>query len=139
MLPTDLGTPESRQLMKLYRRLDEPERRSLLDFAAFLVARKGDGQMDAGSLNEGSHPSGSDSLNRMPLEPQHETPPENETVVGAIRRLRRVYPMIDGGQVLHQASALMAAHLVHGRPAPEVILELEGLFATQYASKLTDS
>lgn len=139
MLPTELGTPESRRLMKLYRRLDESARRSLLDFADFLAARAGEGQFNNGSPIEESQASVSGSLNRRPLEPQHETAPENETVVGAIKRLRRVYPMIDGGQVLHQASALMAAHLVHGRPAPEVILELEALFATQYASQLTDS
>jgi len=53
-------------------------------------------------------------------------------VVKAIKRLRETYPMVDRAKILHDTSACMTKHLVHGKPAAEVIDELEALFQNHY-------
>ena len=53
-------------------------------------------------------------------------------MVKAIKRLRETYPMIDRAKILHDTSASMTKHLVHGKPAAEVIDELEALFLSHY-------
>jgi hypothetical protein len=58
--------------------------------------------------------------------------PAEESVVAAIKRLRRTYPMLDGGSLLNETSALMAAHVLQGRPAAEVIDALEALFSARF-------
>lgn len=41
--------------------------------------------------------------------------------------------MLDRSAMLNDTSSLMAGHIIRGRPAAEVIDELEALFARQYA------
>ncbi len=98
--------------MDIYRRLPAPARRSLEDYAEFLAQR---------------HPAPEVSAEPLPLER-----PEEETVVAAIQRLSRTYPMLDKGRMLQETSALMAAHVMQGRPAAEVIDELEAVFRRHY-------
>jgi hypothetical protein len=74
-----------------------------------------------------------DTEQRPPLEPRAVSRPTKESVVGAIKRLSHSYHMLDRGAMLHETSTLMAAQVLHGRPAPEVIDELEDLFARCYA------
>jgi len=104
-------------LLECWETLDGASRRSLLDFARYLSARR-----------ETRYP-------EVPL-PSHEPRPEAETVVGAIRRLSRVYNMVDRRQVLTETTLLLTRHVVDGRAADEVIDELERLFETHYR-KLT--
>lgn len=66
------------------------------------------------------------------LEPQPIPRPENESVVKAIKRLMETYPMLDRGKLLHETSHYMAQHVVQGRPAVEVIEELEVMFERRY-------
>jgi hypothetical protein len=40
--------------------------------------------------------------------------------------------MVDREKMLHEIAALMTQHMVQGRPAPEVIDDLERLFAHHY-------
>lgn len=61
---------------------------------------------------------------------------EQETVVGAIRRLRQAYPAVERRRLVQVSADLLAAHLVEGRPAAEVIAELERAF---YRESLRDS
>jgi hypothetical protein len=49
-----------------------------------------------------------------------------------MKRLRKTYPMIDPDRLLDEAAGLMSAHLLGGRPAREVIDELEALFDKHY-------
>ena len=58
--------------------------------------------------------------------------PEKESVVGAMKRLRKTYPMIDPDRLLDEASGLMSAHLLGGRPAADVIDDLEALFERHF-------
>jgi hypothetical protein len=58
--------------------------------------------------------------------------PAGETVTMAIRRLTRTYPMLDRKRLMGEASRFMAQHALEGRPAIEVIDELERVFARHY-------
>jgi hypothetical protein len=102
-------------MMQLYRGLDAEAQQSLSDFARFLEASQ-----------RAAQPA-------PPSEPLTIPRPDKESVVGALKRLRQTYPMLDAGRtLLDQASSLMTQHLVHGRAAIEVIDELEGLFVEHY-------
>jgi hypothetical protein len=59
-------------------------------------------------------------------------------VVGAIKRLKQTYPMIESMAVFSSASALMTDHMVKGRELQEVIDEMEALFAENYQQLLQD-
>ena len=67
-----------------------------------------------------------------PLEPERIPRPKEESVVGAIKRLSHSYFMLDRSAMLNDTSSLMGAHVLQGRPASEVIDELEALFARHY-------
>nr|WP_206171763.1 hypothetical protein [Thiorhodococcus mannitoliphagus] len=114
---------DERRLIKRFRKLTEADRHTLLAFADFLAQR------------EAPAPT-------MPKVPQEPTPaprPENESVVGAIKRLSKTYEMLERDALLNETSALMSAHVLQGRGAPEVIDELEAVFArhySEYRSKL---
>jgi hypothetical protein len=137
------GSADERRLGKLFRSLDAQQREALLSFAEFLVQRASGRQRDSGGLpTSSSYPGpadapgsasgelvGPDVVSQVPLvEPR----PAQESVVAGIRRLRRTYPMLDTGEMLNEASSLMAAHVLHGRPASAVIDELEALFAERF-------
>lgn len=113
-LPT-VGTPEERRLTRLYRTLDQADRHTLLAFAAFLA--------------EGKRPK---SLGEPIQEPRSMPRPENETVIGAIRRLSQSYTMLDRSLMLNETSTLVSAHILKGREASEVIDELEMVFERHY-------
>ena len=57
-------------------------------------------------------------------------------VTMAIRRLVRTYPMLDPKRLMAEASQFMAQHALNGRPAVEVIDELEKVFARHYQGML---
>ncbi len=103
----------TREILALYRRLPEDKRRVLLDFAEFLAAR---------GATETAPPSRKVELPR----------PETESVVAAMRRLTASYPMLDKAVLLDAAASLMGAHVLEGRPATDVIDELEKLFRERY-------
>lgn len=117
---------DERRLSRLFRALDAQSRQTLLSFAEFLSERSNAIELGSG---DGAEP---DALEPCPLEPLLEPRPVQETVVSAIRRLRRTYPMLDGSAMLTQASSLMAAHVLHGRSAVSVIDELETLFKERF-------
>lgn len=123
MIPMERGSAEERRIVRLFRTLSVQDRATLLAFAQFLAA--------GGAVADPR--SGHATMESMPLgQPRHERRPPEESVVGAIKRLRRVYPMLDPGEMLHETSSLMAAHVLQGRDAVEVIDELECLFSARY-------
>lgn len=67
---------------------------------------------------------------------QPEPRPAEESVVLAIRRLSRSYPMLDRRRLMGPTSALMAQHALQGRAAAEVIDELELVFECHYRESL---
>lgn len=114
------GDRPDKRLVELYARLPEAERKSLLDFAEFLASR-------------------CEPVEPVSLEPLTIPRPAEESVVAAMKRLRETYPMLDHSKLLHEASGLMAQHLMQGRPAPEVIDELEQMFLRQLEKLLKEA
>lgn len=120
--PQDAAT---RRLLELYGQLADGDRASLLAFAEFLVTR------DAAGAEPATH--------ARPPRPKDIPRPQQESVVAAMRRLSASYHMLDRGVVLHEASALMGAHVMQGRPAAEVIDDLEAVFQRAYDRLLEKS
>jgi len=118
------GSKIQRQLIKLFSRLDKNRQQQLLDFAEFLVEKSPQGTVDASEVAE------------QPLEIPR---PDNESVIAAIKRLSKSYSMINKDDILHETSDLMTSHVLKGRPAEEVIDELEALFVTYYERKYQPS
>ena len=112
LIPEKKNKPEKR-LTRIFAQLSEAERNSLLDFAEFLASR--------------STPTKPQSLELKPI-PR----PADESVVAALKRLRETYHMLDHSRMLNDASALMAQHMMQGRPAGEVIDELEEIFRRDF-------
>lgn len=108
-------TADERKLLQAYRALNEARRVGLLDYAEFLASRE-NGTDEATIVSQ-------------PLDIPR---PTDESVVKAIKRLRATYPMIDRSKILHETSALMTQHLMHKRPAGEIIDELEILFRRHF-------
>lgn len=111
---------DAKALADLFNKLDKDQQQSLFDYAEFLQARSGDVQRDI-------------------ARPVEIPKPENESVVGAIKRMKQSYPMIDSMEVFAVASNLMTDHMVKGRDADEVINEIEALFEQTYNKLLRES
>jgi len=102
------------QIQDVLDKLPAAQQQQLLEFAEFLSARYP--STTAASVTE-----------PLPIER-----PADETVIAAMKRLRETYPMLDPEKLLHEASGLMSSHMLQGRPAADVIDELEQLFRHHY-------
>lgn len=107
--------PAEKKLLELFRNLPEAQRQTLLDFADFLASRAAPAEAVP-----------------VPTEPVSIERPEQESVIAAIKRLRATYPMIDPEKLLNETAGFMTKHVVHGKPAKEVIDEMEVVFARRY-------
>ena len=107
-------TSTEKRLLRLFRNLEDQERDTLLAFAEFLSSR--------------AAPKPPSELPTPELIPR----PDNESVVAAIRRLSASYSMLDKGRMLNDTSNLMTQHVMQGRPAKEVVDELEEVFRRHY-------
>jgi len=109
---------EEGRLLALFGRLGDEQQDRLIAFAEFL----------AGSTREtGAAP-----------EPVAIPRPAGESVALAIRRLVRTYPMLERRRLMGETSRFLAQHAVEGRPATEVIDDLEAVFARHYKSMRND-
>lgn len=104
-------------LREIFTQLPSAEQQTLLAFAEFLHARL--------------PPS-------VPDQPHVFPRPVDESVVAAIKRLSKSYPMLDKAKMLDKTSLLMTEHVLSGRDKVEVIDELEKLFLEHY-EKLMDT
>jgi hypothetical protein len=101
---------EDVQLVTAFRKLTPARRTALLEYAQFLATRA--------------------APVRVPASAHKPIPrPKHESVVQAIRRLTRNYPMLDRNSIMGEISRCLAVHMVDGREAAAVIDELEALFA----------
>jgi hypothetical protein len=110
---------DAKALADLFNTLDNERQQSLFDYAEFLQSQGGLVQQEIS-------------------EPVDVPRPESESVVGAIKRLKKTYPMIDSMEVFAVASNLMTDHMVKGRDAEEVINEIENLFEDTYRKLLRE-
>jgi hypothetical protein len=109
---------EEKKLLEIFGALGEERQDRLIAFAEFLAA---------GAPEEGGLPA-----------PRAMARPAGESVTLAIRRLVRTYPMLDRRRLMGDASRFLAQHALDGRPAVEVIDELEVVFARHYESMRND-
>ncbi len=123
MMPAQ-GSKEERQLIKLYQSLSEADQQTLVHFAEFLQTKNSD--------EKGSSANQNVEEKRIPTEPLELPRPEKESVVKAIKRLTKNYPMVDKESILHPISGLMTSHILQGRSAYEVIDDLEALFLKEF-------
>lgn len=110
----------SQALIDLYEALDDQRKQSLSDFADFLYAQ-------------------ADPVPKEIPPPEYIPRPEQETVVGAVKRLKATYHMVESMSVFSDASALMTDHMVKGRDVIEVIDEMEVLFEGAYNRLVEES
>ena len=111
--------PTADKLAQIFNSLPEQERKTLLDFAEFLQSR---------------------APQQPPVmsEPLDIPRPEDESVVAAIKRLNRSYPMVDRSSVFNETSELMMQHMLRGRSAEDIIDELEELFEKRFRALISD-
>ncbi len=110
----------SQDLIDIYQAMDDNRKKSLSDFADFLYAQ--------------AEPVAKE------IQPPEDVPrPEQETVVGAIKRLKVTYHMVESMAVFSAASSLMTDHMVKGRDVVEVIDEMEVLFEAAYKKLVQES
>lgn len=115
------------RLLDAFASLNEQQRSTLLSFAEFLRTQPVPGETASAVAAPAT---------TQPVEPTPIPRPEQETVVGAIKRLSVSFHMLDKSNMLHETSALMAQHMLQGREATEVIDELEQVFERYYRRHL---
>ncbi len=120
MLNDNTKIKDTKALIELYDSLDDERKRSLCDFADFLYAQ-------------------AEPVSKEIPEPDDIPRPEQETVVGAVKRLKSKYHMVESMTVFSAASVLMTDHMVKGRDVVEVIDEMELLFEDAYNKLLQDN
>lgn len=101
------------RLVTLFERLDDDGRRTLVEYAEFLVGRSAVAESAA----------------------RAEAGPPGESVLQAVRRLNRSYPGLRRAALLPQVGDLLSQHMVDARAAEEVIAELEALYARTHADR----
>ena len=108
-----------KNLIEIFDTLDSGRQISLIDFAEFLQSK-------------------GDLVVKKMSQPVVIERPDKETVVGAIKRLKETYPMIESMAVFSSASELMTDHMVKGRDVVEVIDEMEKIFEDFYSKMLKE-
>ena len=108
------------QLADLYAGLDESGQASLLAFAEFLASRNS------------APPSAPKRLQANVPEPENIARPAEESIVAALKRLAKTYPMLDKTEMLGATSDMVATHVMQGTDAALVIDQLEAVFADRY-------
>lgn len=105
--------PSAKLISEIFDYLPEQDQSTLFEFAEFLKSRAPE---PASQIKE----------------PLGISRPEEESVVAAIKRLKKNYPMIKQKDLLNQTSEWMMKHMMQGMPASEVIDELEVMFELKY-------
>ena len=108
------------QLVDLFAGLDEGSQASLLAFAEFLASRNS------------VPPSVPDRPSASVPEPENIARPADESIVAALKRLAKTYPMLDKTEMLGATSDMVATHIMQGTDAALVIDQLEAVFADRY-------
>ena len=103
-----------RHFLRVLRKLGNAEQEQVLAFADFLKSRQ---QPEPAVAHQ---------------EPKILPAKDGETVVGAIKRLRESYAMLDAKAMLNDTSSLMSRHVMGGDTAETVIVELEKMFERHY-------
>ena len=103
-----------KQLLEAWRKLSETDQQAVQNFSEFLLSQNGAVEEDVAT------------------EPLDIERPTEESVMAAIKRLSKTYPMVNKDNMLNETSSLVAEHVVQGKDAIEVIDELEIVFRRHY-------
>ena len=104
-----------KQLLEVWRKLSDTDQQTVQNFSEFLLSQSGAAEEES-----------------IPAEPLDIARPTEESVMAAIKRLTNTYPMINKDNMLNETSSLVAAHVIQGKDAVEVIDELEIVFRRHY-------
>ncbi len=104
---------EKQKLTDIFEYIPEEDQKTLLEFAEFLKSRAPEAKP-------------------LITEPLEIVRPEAESVIAAINRLVETYPMIERSSMFGTTSDLMMEHMMKGRPAVEIIDELEVIFDRKF-------
>lgn len=108
------------RLLDFFRQLDSADQSTLLAFAEFLAVRPG-------------AVAGAKPVAKQPLaEPESIPRPADESVVAAVKRLSKTYPMLNKSEILAETSDLVSQHIIQKRDATAVIDDLEAAFERRY-------
>jgi len=102
------------KLLASFEKLNDTDQSSVVSFAQFLVSQA---------------PQHEELLFEKRLEILR---PDEESVVAAIKRLAKTYPMVNQSDVMDKCAQLMSEHMLKGKDATSVINELEVVFTEQY-------
>lgn len=127
-------TEQEQKLLDLFNKLSEQDAHSVVRFAQFLA-----GQETPVTLPAASVAAEDETVMSVIPEPEKIPRPEQERVVDALKRLSATYPMLDKKKILDKASELVAQHVMFGKPAKQVIDEVEVIFAKAYEKFVTDA
>ena len=108
------------QLTEFFRQLSAADQLTMLAFAEFLAARNS---------------AGNTVISREPLvipEPEVIQRPAEESVVAALKRLSKSYPMLDKKEMLSATSDLVATNIMQRTDTAIVVDELEAIFRAHY-------
>ena len=114
-------------LLETLRQLGVSEQLTLLAFAEFLASRQTPGSV---------------GISREPVvipEPEKIERPAGESVVAALKRLAKTYPMLDKTVMLGATSDLVASNIMQGSDPVGVVDELEDIFRSQYKKLTSDN
>ena len=117
------------QLTEYFQQLAAGDQATLLAFAAFLASRGGP------SHNATVKPPEPVAI----PEPEIIARPDEESIVGALKRLSKSYPMLDKAEMLNATSDLVATNIMQGSEPVGVIDELEDIFRTHYEQLVSDN
>jgi len=107
-------------LQALFQRLATGDQQTLLAFAEFLAGRS-----LPGTVTVSSEPV-------VIPEPEKIERQAGESLVAALKRLAKTYPMLDKTVMLGATSDLVASNIMQGTDPVGVIDELEDIFRSQY-------
>lgn len=105
--------PSAQSLASIFEDLPAKDQNTLFEFAEFLKSRAPE------PVSKVTAPLG---ISR----------PEEESVIAAIKRLKKNYPMVSQKEMLNETSEFMMQHMMQGKPAVDVIDELEQLFENKF-------
>ena len=109
-----------KKLLKSLRQLPEAQQQALLDYAEFLTQRY--------AIEE----------ELVPQQPVDISRPAEESVVKAVRRLSKTYPMLESKELFEKTSSFMMRNLMHGEGSETVIDEMEIFFRQSYKSHIDE-
>lgn len=110
----------SRELVEIFEYLPENDQNTLYEFAQFLKSRA------PAPISKITEPLG------LPR-------PDKESVVAAIKRLKKNYPMIPKKDLLNSTSELMMQHMMQGKAAKDVVDDLEVLFKNYFTNMMSNT